>query len=103
MNKWEKMAFTELEKQGYVVEHSINRSLFVKGHYISLRNDLFGLWDLIGTNKQEIIFIQVSVKYMSQKKQEDEDAMKAFPVPPCCRKEFWRYNRKYKRFDITIL
>jgi len=62
------------------------------------RVDLFGLWDFIAVNSKEVRFIQVSKKYFSQKPKEDQRKMVNFPCPPCCTKEYWRWDDKKQKF-----
>lgn len=100
MNKTEKIAFDRLRVAGYEVEQPINKTLQTKRGYITIRHDLWGMWDFCAVNKKEVRFIQVSAKYMSQKTKADQLAMEAFPTPPHTRKEYWRWDAKKGDFII---
>ena len=93
MNKTEKKAYEILTKQGYLVEKPIR----VKYQ----REDFFNLWDFIAVNEKEIRFIQVSEKYLSERTKEYQANFYNFPLPLKITKEYWRWDKKNKRFIIT--
>lgn len=93
MNKTEKRAYEILKKQGYQVEKPIR----VKYQ----REDFFNLWDFIAINEQQLRFIQVSEKYLSERTKEYQANFYNFPLPTKLSKEYWRWDKKNKRFVIT--
>lgn len=95
MNKTEKRAYKTLIDTGYLVEYPVK----TKWH----RVDFFGMWDFIAVNKEEIRFIQVSSRYFTDRKKEDQDAMLNFPVPKNAWKEYWHYKGKPPILKITFI
>jgi hypothetical protein len=95
MNKIEKKAYLRLIDQGYLVEKAIK----TKWH----RTDLFSCWDFIAINDHHIRFIQVSTKYFTERKKEDQEAMLNFPQPPCVTCEYWHWQRGKKEPRITLI
>ncbi len=95
MNKSEKIAYAQLKKEGYLIEKP-RRSKWQP-------QDFFYCWDFIVINQKHIRFIQVSSKYLSQRSRADQERMSAFPKLPNTQKEYWRWDKKTKRFYIDQL
>jgi hypothetical protein len=93
MNRVEKRAYEILKQQGYLVEKPVR----VKWHGI----DFFGCWDFIACNSQEIKFIQVSSVKWTNRPIEYREKLKNFPAPPWVKREYWWWNKKEKKFEIT--
>lgn len=100
MNKTEKIAFDRLRVAGYEVEQPINKTLKTKRGYITIRHDLWGIWDFCAVSKKEVRFIQVAEKYFSQKPKADQIEMQEFPTPPHAKKEYWHWDKKRGDFII---
>ena len=95
MNKSEKIAYQQLIDEG-CPEELIEKPRRNKW----LPQDFFYCWDFIAFDlKSKIIrFVQVSSKYFSQRKKEDQERMKAFPKFKNTTREYWRWIQKEKRF-----
>jgi hypothetical protein len=95
MNRIEKRAYLILKQQGYLIEKPVR----VKWHAI----DFFGCWDFIACSSNEIRFIQVSAVKWSNRPIEYREKLLKFPKPPCVKREYWWWNKKEKKFEITQL
>lgn len=91
----ERKAQDLLQREGYWIEKA-RRAKFQP-------QDLFGCWDLMAVGKKEIRFIQVSSERFSSRSRADRERMLAFPKPPFVSKEYWRWNEKANKFEITAL
>ena len=90
MTKSEKNAYQILKNEGYLVERPVR----TRWHRI----DFFNLFDFIAVKEDKIRFIQVGVKYLSERPKEWQERFKNFPLPPNSTKEYWRWDRKKKVF-----
>jgi len=95
MNKIEKKAYEELKKRGFIVEKVIR----TKWHRI----DFFGCFDFIAVKKDRVLFVQVSSRYLSSRPQELQRKLRTFSCPRSCFKQYWRWDKKHKTFDITSI
>jgi len=60
-----------LKAQGYEVERTYRKAIWVKGRVISLPNDFFGCMDLIAIRTDKIKFIQVTTAHNYSAKTEE--------------------------------
>ena len=91
MTKTERLAKQMLENEGFQVENIVK----TKWH----RKDFFNLWDLICVSAEKIRFVQVSTVYLSSGSHASKDYA-GFVCPPWATKEFWRWDKKKKRFIL---
>jgi hypothetical protein len=97
-------------QKGKLIEKKAQDIIIRKGYWIEKARcakfqsqDLFGCWDLVAVGKKEIRFIQVSSERFSSRSRADKERMLAFPKPPHTSKEYWRWNEKNDKFEITII
>jgi Holliday junction resolvase-like predicted endonuclease len=76
----EKLCSDELNEKGYITWKTI------RVRYQNI--DLFGLFDVLAIHpeKDHLLFIQVKSNRVDNKMR---DAIRAFKMPECCRKEIW--------------
>ena len=51
-----------LESKGWLVEKTLPKTTWIKGRPISLRHDIFGLFDLLCVKEGKVKFVQVKFK-----------------------------------------
>lgn len=87
--KIEKIAFEELKKKKYLVWKPVK----VKFH----SQDIFGLFDIIALNKNELKLIQVQKQ---RKRPYKVKKIFKLPKPKKISYELWVYDEKIKKFKI---
>jgi hypothetical protein len=92
MNKTETLCYKYLVKQGFLVEKP------VKTRWQSV--DFFNTFDFICAKNGWFRFIQVSVKYFSQRDREWQNRFNEFPLATGMSKEYWRISRKLPQLFI---
>ena len=97
-------------QKGKIIEKKAQDIISQEGYWIEKARaakfqpqDLFGCWDLVAVGKKEIRFIQVSSERFSSRSRADQERMFAFPRPPHTSKEYWRWNEKTDKFEITTI
>jgi len=75
----EKMCFDELKDYPY-------RWKTIRHRFLNI--DIFGLFDVVAANEQEMRFIQVKSGYCPN---EVREKIRACKLPPCCKKEIWMW------------
>ena len=97
-------------QKGKLIEQKAQEIIAQEGYWIEKARrakfqpqDLFGCWDLLAVGKKEIRFIQVSTERFSSRSRSDQERMLAFPKPPGATKEYWRWNEKITKFEISII
>lgn len=97
-------------QKGKLIEQKAQDIIAREGYWIEKARhakfqpqDLFGCWDLLAVGKKEIRFIQVSTERFSSRSRSDQERMLAFPKPPGATKEYWRWNEKITKFEISII
>lgn len=97
-------------QKGKIIEQKAQAILAEQGYWIEKARrakfqpqDLFGCWDLMAVGKKEIRFIQVSSERFSSRSRADQERMLAFPRPVSTSKEYWRWNEKTDKFEITSI
>lgn len=90
----------EIKTRNWLLDLGYEVCLTPMPNKFSKKNDMFGLWDLIAVDNDEVRFIQVKSRKIYGK---ELDKYREFPVPESCTKEIWVWKKGARAPEITML
>ena len=83
---------------GRYYEHKSKALLEKQGYHVTRSAASQGLFDLIAANELDVLLIQVKTRDWPYG--EEMKALRAFKVPPCCKKIIHRWRKGQREPDV---